>query len=287
MDNQIDNILTKTFGKEEISKTFYTSVNRQEVKQKAHTQISYKGNPNKLEKYVFGLLEDLSYNIFNPKLKTQAGGFGEQVVDIDFEATAVKMVRIKGETTLSKANRLLFIPIFGLFLLFLYGAIQDASAWILFFGIIFLIGGGILYYLSPKIKKYWYKPGFVTMWIDGSGTAYLGTKARKLHDSGENSARGEHLVQTAYLEGDMDVIIGYEEEVDNKNLNSFLLREKEQSDYSLITVIKATFKKQKELEIGDKNKYDKLPENKQSLDKIASNDLKELREKLNKFSGTH
>lgn len=292
--------VTKPFGKEEIPITVQTVVSRQTIKQSTSTHISYKGNPNKIDKFMHELFEDLGYTLFKDKLTSTTGSFGEQVIDLDLKVTAVKLVRTKADITRKKRLIFLALAVFGLLIMLFSlstGPYRDSNGnergslvAVLFYGFIglcFVAAGALLYWFSPQIQKLWYAPGFITMRIDGAGTAYMGTRARKMHDEGSHSARGEHVIQTTYLDGDLDILIGHETEIQSQTWDRYLLEKDEKSEPSLISVLKAMYKRKKEIVVGNKDKYDKLPEGKVELNKIADNDLKEIKQKLMKFSGTH
>jgi hypothetical protein len=271
-----EGMVSSVFGDEGIEKTYLVNPTRQDIKQKPHSQLTYKGNPNNLDTYVRNILEDLNYKVVNHRLNTKSGGFGEQVLDVDIGATGIKLVRMRGKISDGKKPHFLAFSGLGLLLLILNVAVL---------GIILLIAGAALYYLTPRIRKYQYTPGFITMWLSGAGTAYLGTKARKTRERGERSGEGEHVIQTAYLEGDLDLIVGYEDETVSKNYSKYLLGENEKPDYSIPDLLAAILKQKKELVIGDKGRYEKLPEGKAALGNIADEDLREIRAKLMKFTG--
>ncbi len=251
------------------------SISVQELKHLRFAQVTYHGSPNALDAWLDRTLESMGYASRSCQMEAKPTDFGDAVYDVRVRAGGLKALRMQGGVTRQKKKTFLWITGLGAFLLLI--GIQ--AAWL---GALLIAAGGALWFLTPTAVHYRYKPAAVSAWIQGEGTAYKGTKSRRL--AKVESTKEEHVLQTTYVDSEINLTAGVDVQVKDTALDRYLLREDDDSDGPL-GLLKAMLQGKKEIVIGSKDKYAHLLPDEAALEKYALDDLRELRTKLAKASG--
>ncbi len=247
----------------------------QELKQLRWAQVPFRGNPNALDAWLDRTLESMGYTSRSYRMEAKPTDFGDAVYDLRVQSSGIKTLRLQGGITRHKKKTFLWITAVGAFLLLI--GIQ--AAWL---GALLIAAGGALWYLTPTATHHWYKPAAVTAWIQGEGTAYKGTKSRKLASIA--AAKEEHVLQTTYVDSEINLTIGVDATCKDTSLDRYLLRQDDASD-NVAGLLKAMVQGRREITIGSREKYAQLLPDEAALEKYAADELKELRTKLAKASG--
>jgi|GEM_PF-5345402 len=234
-------------------------------------RIPYRGNPNALESYIDRTLEEMSYTARLTRLDAKPTQFGENVLHVQMQAGGIRTLRMQGGVKREKKNTFLWASAGGAGLL-IFGI---GAPWI---GGVLIAAGGALWFLTPTLTHYYYKPAALTAWVQGVGTAYKGTQSRKVPAS--VPTKEGQTVYTTYVESELELTAGVDAQVSEKAMDRFLLRDDEAAGYGVRGLLSAIIAGKKEVTVGSKEKYAQLPANVAALEKIAAEELKELKGRL-------
>lgn len=251
-----------------------------------HTSFTFHGNPKKFASFVNNQLGDMGYQIPNMGIvRTLSGGEIEDRSDITVRICAVKRTDIKG-----KIKRIIPKSVIKLIAC---GAIPTALSIGIhqFYSInplytivpaIITAFGGFLAFKGPKQKILSYHPSNNVIWVVAEGEAILGSKTQNIKDGGTAKT-----IQTSHLTSDMEVNIASETQTMDELYREKLLKDEDKTSPSFFTIIKALINKKKEITMENEEAYNSLHDSKEAKMKHTSQELEDIANKLNKFTGVN
>ena len=246
--------------------------------------LQYHGNPTKLEKSIESELEQMGYDVIRNELNSEKGSFGDEVMNIKLNMYAQKRRDIKGKALTERFNSTLPLLVAGIIII-IVGIASPQLLPIVYIGVLMAIIGGYCLFAEPKNKVFTYEPAGVCLWIFGDGEGHIGTITEKVTEGGHKKAGAMRSIQTAYVKGEIELDVRGDTPLINEYHIQKLLKDKDKTSFSFGEIMKAAFKKEKELTLEDEKKYEKLPENIYKVKDVLNEDMKLLKNKFSKFSG--
>lgn len=244
--------------------------------------LPYNSSLLKFQNNLHVTLENLGYHVEKEVVDAKPGSYSDQVQDLNLQFFGRKRDDIQGKIGLSRSLKPFLIIIIGLILLSFGMMFKSYGLDLL--SLIFMGIGIFIYFKAPKILTYTYTPVELGIWIIGKGHAIHGTKRHETKEGSEDRSYAKRYMESAYIQAEANLKIGANYEKKDKFYTERILSNKDKHDAGLIDLIKGIFKNEDKISFQDESKYKKLAKEDKDIEKHLSNDFKELKESLKKFS---
>jgi hypothetical protein len=244
--------------------------------------LPYNASLLKLGHNLQTTLENRGYHIEKDKVDSCVGSHGDQIQDVTIQFFGRKRKDVQGKIGEERSTKPLWICVIGL-VLWSISALINNFALILLSWIIIGLGVYVLI-KAPKVETYTYTPTEMGIWILGKGYGIQGTRRNEIKEASEGSSHAKRFMESIYIQAEANLKLGADyEQVDGLYTERILLDE-DKKEVSIIDLIKGMIQKKEKITLQDEAKYQKLVKDEDTIKKDLSEDFKELKETLKKFS---